>query len=79
MNDIDACDSSFNAIYGDEFWEATDAARRVFRSGWNAGAALGAKRSTHATPRARVDDGSWWLRDGRERTERDERRSRSED
>lgn len=37
VNQCDECDSAFNAIYGDLFWEATDAARRVFRSGWNAG------------------------------------------
>ena len=37
VNQCDACDSAFTETYGDEFWEATDAARRVFRSGWNAG------------------------------------------
>lgn len=37
VNQCDACDSAFNEIYGDKFWEATDAARRVFRSGWEAG------------------------------------------
>lgn len=73
MNDInvlrcDACDAAFNAIYGDEFWEATDAARRVFRAGWNAG------RKDMRNGPALAD-----RRQDRERAERDARRSRSED
>lgn len=68
LNQCDACDAAFTETYGDEFWEATDAARRVFRSGWNAG------RKDMRYGSALAD-----RRHDRERAERDARRSRSED
>ena len=70
VNQCDECDSAFNETYGDEFWEATDAARRVFRSGWEAG-----RRAMRAERAARESVG----RATRELLERDERHSKGED
>jgi hypothetical protein len=70
VNQCDACDSAFTETYGDEFWEATDAARRVFRSGWEAG-----RRAMRDERAARESVG----RATRELLERDGRRSMGED
>ncbi len=70
VNRCDACDCAFTETYGDEFWEATDAARRVFRSGWEAG-----RRALVAERTAREGVG----RAARELLERDGRRSMGED
>lgn len=70
VNQCDACDSAFTETYGDDFWEATDAARRVFRSGWEAG-----RRALKEERTAREGLG----RAARELSERDGRRSTTED
>jgi hypothetical protein len=70
VNQCDACDCAFTEAYGDTFWEATDAARRVFRTGWLAG-----RRALVAERTAREGVG----RATRELLERDGRRSMGED